>query len=40
MASGDHPPKTLGTAKAITMKFLPDVGIHKEAGNQKKIFSN
>ena len=32
------PPKISGTTKGMTMKFLPDVGIHKEARNQKKNF--
>ena len=39
MASGGGvpaPPKISGTTKGMTMKFLPDVGIHKEARNQKK----
>ena len=31
-----HPPKISGTTKGMTMKFLPDVGIHKEARNQEK----
>ena len=26
-----------GTTKGMTIKFLPDVGIHKEAGNQKNF---
>ena len=35
MASGGwfHPPKISGTTKGMTMKFLLDVGIYKEAGN-------
>ena len=28
------PPKISGTTKGMTMKFLPAVGIHKEARNQ------
>ena len=44
MASGDGgggstPPKISGTTKGMTMKFLPDVGIHKEAQNQKKFLA-
>ena len=39
MASGGgvwfHPPKISGTTKGMTMKFLPDVGVYKEARNQK-----
>ena len=38
MASGGvvpPPPKISGTTKGMTMKFLPDVGINKEARNQK-----
>ena len=27
----------LGTTKGMTMKFIPDVGIHKEAQNKKKF---
>ena len=34
---GDDPPDISGTTKGRTMKFLPDVGNHKEARNQKKI---
>ena len=34
---GSIPPNISGTTKGITMKFLPDVGFHKEARNQKKI---
>ena len=38
MASGGvqpiHP-KISGTTKGTTMKFLPDVGVHKDAQNQK-----
>ena len=39
MASGGwfQPPNISGTIKGMTMKFLPDVGIRKEARNQKKI---
>ena len=40
MASGGWfhpPPKISGTTKGMTMKFLPDVGIHKEARNQRNI---
>ena len=40
MASGEGgggtPPEISGTTKGMTMTFLPDVGIHKEARNQKK----
>ena len=39
MASGGEvvppPPKISGTTKGMTMKFLPDVGVYKEAQNQK-----
>ena len=35
MASGGE--KISGTTKGITMKCLPDVGIHKETQNQKQI---
>ena len=34
---GSIPPKISGTTNGMAMKFLPDVGIHKEARNQKKI---
>ena len=34
---GPNPPKISGTTKGMTMKFLPDVGIHYEARSQKKI---
>ena len=34
------PPKNSGTTKGMTMKFLPDVGIHKEARNQKIFWHN
>ena len=42
MASGGWvgvvpPPKISGTTKGMTMKFLLDVGIYKEARNQKKF---
>ena len=43
MASGGVPPplpKISGTKKAMTMKVLPVVGIHKEAQNQKKVWHN
>ena len=33
-----QPPKTSETTKSITMKFLPDIGIDKEAQNQNKIW--
>ena len=38
MASGggSTPPEISGTTKGMTMKFLPDVGIHKEARKIKK----
>ena len=29
------PPKISGTTKGMTMKFLPDVDVYKEARNQK-----
>ena len=32
------PPEVSGTTKGMTMKFLPDVGILKEARNKKKRF--
>ena len=32
----DAPPEISGTTKGMTMAFLPDVGIHKEAQNQKR----
>ena len=39
MASGGVPPlEILGITKGMTIKFLPDVGIHKEAPNQEKHF--
>ena len=31
------PPEIPGTIKGTTMKFLPDVGIHKEARNKKML---
>ena len=34
---GSTPTKILGTTKGMTMKFLPDVGTHKEAQNKKKM---
>ena len=34
---GSASPKISGTTKGMTMKFLPDVGIHKEARNKKKL---
>ena len=39
MASGGwkHPPEISKTKKGITMKFLPHVGTHMEAQNQKQI---
>ena len=39
MASGRgfHPPEISGTTKDMNMKFLPDVGNHKEARNQKNV---
>ena len=33
------PPEISGTRKGMTMKFLPDVGIHKEARNQRKTLT-
>ena len=33
---GSTPPKISGITKGMTMKFLPDVGVYKEARNQKK----
>ena len=39
MASGGgwfHPPNISETTKGMTIKFLPGVGIHKEARNQEK----
>ena len=41
MASGRgvHPPEISGTTKGMTMKFLPDVGVYKEARNQKKFLT-
>ena len=38
MASGGcfHPPEISGTTKGMTMTFLLDVGVYKEARNQKK----
>ena len=33
----ETPPWDLEITKGISMKFLPDVGTHKEAQNQKKI---
>ena len=41
MASGGwfHPPKISGTTKVMTMKFLPDVSVYKEARNQKKFLT-
>ena len=39
IASGGwfHPPEISGTTKGMTMKFLPDVGVYKEARNQKNF---
>ena len=34
---GSTPHEISGTAKGMTMKFLPDVGVYREARNQKKI---
>ena len=40
MASGgDAPPEISGTTKGMTMKFLPDVGVYKEARNQKRFLT-
>ena len=41
MASGGwfDPLEISGTTKGMTMKFLPDVGIYKEA-RQQKLFDN
>ena len=43
MASGGGansiPPEISETAKGVKMNFLPDVGIHKEARNQKKLLT-
>ena len=36
---GSSPPKISGTIKGMTMKFLPDVGINKEARNQKHFLT-
>ena len=42
MASGGwgwkHPPEISKTTKGMSMKFLPDVGTHIEAQNQKNVF--
>ena len=35
--NGINPPKNSETTKVVTMQFLPDVGIYKEAQNQKKL---
>ena len=32
---GSTPPEISGNTKGMTMKFLPDVGVYKEARNQK-----
>ena len=32
---GSIPPEISGTTKGMTMKLLPDVGIHKDALNPK-----
>ena len=32
-----HPPEILKSTKGMTIKFLPDVGTHIEAKNQKNI---
>ena len=34
---GFHPPEISGTAKGMTIKFIPDVGIYNEARNKKKL---
>ena len=34
-----HHPEISGTTKGMTMKFLSDVGIHKEAGKQKNCLT-
>ena len=34
-----HPPEISGTTKGMTMKFLPDVGVYKEARNQKNFLT-
>ena len=36
---GFQPPENSGTTKGMTMKVLPDVGIHKEARNQKLFWT-
>ena len=33
------PPEISGTTKGMTMKFLPDVGVYKEARNQKRFLT-
>ena len=40
MASGGGttPPEISGTTKGMTMNFLPNVDIHKEARNKKNVF--
>ena len=37
MASGGA--EISGTTKGMTMKFLPDVGVYKEARNQKRFLT-
>ena len=39
LASGGlvQPPEISGTTKGVTMKFLRDVGIHRETRNQKSL---
>ena len=32
---GSTPPEISGTTKGLTMKFLPDVSVYKEARNKK-----
>ena len=34
-----YPPEISGTTKGMTIKFLADVGIYKEARNQKEILT-
>ena len=39
VGGGPPLPKISGTTKGMTMKFLPDVGVYREARNQKKVLT-
>ena len=38
--AGSTTPDISGTTKGMTMKFLADLGVHKEARNQKNFLHN